>query len=404
MTSSNMSVAARPGSPVAVQGERPVFLAFLADEESEAAVQAGLADLLGAVRVRRGTVRAATRVLANEPAPEVLLVDISGIEDPVGALHDLAAVCTPDVKVLVVGERAEVSFYRELTRDLGVHEYIYKPLTRTNVASLFGPLVVPGGEKIAQRGGQVIAVCGARGGVGATTVAVNLALQLEATKGHIALLDLHLRGGTSAMMLGVKPTGGLRVALEEPERADALFLDRMAIDIKGRLRLIAAEEPFEIEPLPLPEGVTRLLDLLRQRFNHVIVDLPTPPSAAERQVLAAARSVCVVLGPDLAGIRDAEATRRMIASVSGTAQPIFVLNRLGVPGGLKLPLMTEGLGRRPEVIIPDLPRDLPRAANLGRPADNARLRKAFAPLRQEVFGLRAETPGPRSFLRWLTAR
>ena len=80
----------------------------------------------------------------------------------------------------------------------------------------------------ASRGGSVIAVCGARGGVGTTTVAVNLALQLtDATRGHVALLDLHLWQGTTALMLGVKPSGGLRIALEQPERADALFLDRV---------------------------------------------------------------------------------------------------------------------------------------------------------------------------------
>ncbi|WP_169728314.1 AAA family ATPase [Geminicoccus roseus] len=399
-------VPARASSTAPGDAERAALLAFLADDESEAAVQAGLADMMAGAQIRRGNVRTATRSLVSEPTPRILLVDISGIDDPIHALNELAAVCTPDVRVLVVGERSEVSFYRELTRELGVAEYIFKPLTRGNVASLFGPLVIPSGAKPVQRGGQVIAVCGARGGVGATTIAVNLALQLEATKGHIALLDLHLRGGTAAMMLGARVSNGLRVALEEPDRADALFLDRMAVTIQGRLRLIAAEEPFEAQIDPSPEAVSQLLELLRQRFSQIVVDLPMPPSSWERQVLAEARHSIVVFGPDLAGIRDAEATRRMMTSMSSSSQPILVLNRASMPGGLKLPLIIEGLGRRPDVVIPDLPRHLPRAANLGQSAGagSAPLRKALAPITQEIFGVRAEAGGRSSLLRWLLAR
>ncbi|WP_191058670.1 AAA family ATPase [Geminicoccus harenae] len=395
-----------PPAPAAVEADRAALLAFVADEESEAAIQAGLADMMAGVQIRRGTARTATRALASEPTPRVLLVDISGLEDPIRALNELATVCTPDVRVLVVGDRSEVSFYRELTRDLGVDEYIYKPLTRSNVSALFGPLVVPSGEKTLQRGGQIIAVCGARGGAGATTVAIHLALQLEAAKRHVALLDLHLRGGTTAMMLGVKGSNGLRVALEEPDRADALFLDRMAVTIQGRLRLIAAEEPFDVQPNPAPDAAPRLLELLRQRFSHVVVDLPMPPSPLERQVLAEARSQVVVFGPDLAGIRDAEAVRKLMTSISSMSQPILVLNRAGVAGGLKLPLVIEGLGRRPDVVIPDLPRHLPKAANLGQSAGaaGASMRKALAPLTQEIVGTRAEPAKRSSIFRWLLGR
>ena len=90
-----------------------------------------------------------------------------------------------------------------------------------------GAAEAPGG-----RGGHVVAVCGARGGVGATTIAVNTALELaRLAKGHIALLDLHLQGGAAALMLSARPGPGLRIALEDPERADALFLERTAIAV-----------------------------------------------------------------------------------------------------------------------------------------------------------------------------
>lgn len=382
------------GMPIATAAtDRPVFLAFVADEASEAALRSGLSEVVGPVSVRRGTARTAARTLEKEPTPRTLLVDVSGLDDAFAALEELASVCTPDVRVLVIGDNREISFYRRLIRDVGVAEYIHKPLTRDAASHLVGPLLL-GNDLVeaGSRGGRIVAVGGVRGGVGATTVAVSLALEIaDMSRGHVALLDLHLRGGTTGIMLGVRPSSGFRVALEEPERVDGLLLDRVAIPIDERLRLIAAEEPFEADPQPTEEGVRRVLAMLRQRFNHIVVDLPMPPGSAERVVLSAARQVVLVMGPDVASIRDAVAARKMVSAIGGGARPLMVLNRAGLPGSLTPKLVAEGLGAPADVVIPDLPRQVPRATNLGRPAvrEVPQLRKAMAPLTQEVTSLQA---------------
>jgi pilus assembly protein CpaE len=394
----------------ALFGHRPGFVAFVDDETSEAALRGGLAEIAGGLQVRRGGVRAAAKVLEREATPRVLLVDVSGVADPVAALEGLAAVCMPDVRVLAVGEQADIDLYRQLTRELGVAEYLQKPLTRGAVAQVFGPYAASGADPdsadATSRGGRVVAVCGVRGGCGATTIAVNLALQLaDASRGHVALLDLHLRGGTTGTMLGVRPGAGLRIALEEPDRADALFLDRAAIPVGERMRLIAAEEPLDSLPQPSEDGVNRLLALLRQRFNHVVVDLPMPLGPAERAALAAARLRLVVLGPDIAGIRDAVAARKFL-TIGGAARVMTVLNRAGMAGMLKTKLVEEGLGAAPDIVIPDLPRVLPRAANLGRPAlrESAALRRALEPLTQEIAAVRGQEARPPGLFRRLLGR
>lgn len=393
----------------AVPGDRPAFLAFVEDEATETALRGGLTEIAGGLQLRRGGVRTATKALEREATPRVLLVDVSGVEDPVAALEELASVCTPDVQVLVVGEQSSIGLYRQLTRDLGVTEYVHKPLTRDAVAQFFGRHVAgstAAGAEATSRGGRVVAVCGVRGGCGATTIAVNLALQLaDVSHGHVALLDLHLRGGTTGMMLGVRPGTGLRVALEEPERVDSLFLDRTAIPIEERLRLLAAEEPLDSIPRPSEEGMQRLLTLLRQRFNYVVVDMPMPPGPAEHVALAAARLRVMVLGPDVAGIRDVVAARKLLAA-GGTPRVMTVLNRAGMPGTLKTKLVQEGLGAPPDVVIPDLPRELPRAANLGRPAlrESSALRRALWPLTQEIAAVRAQETRLPSLLGRLLGR
>lgn len=388
------AAASRPGTDG--PADRAPFLAFIGDDESEATLRMGLSEHLDTITVRRGGIRAAIRAMERERTPRVLVVDLSGEDDPVGALDNLASVCEPDVTVLAVGNQGNIEFYREITRGLGVSEYLTKPLTRDNVARLFGARVAGLSDRPSQRAGHVVAVCGVRGGVGTTTVAINLALQVaETTHSHVGILDLHLRAGTAATMLSARCSAGLRIALEQADRVDGLFVDRASVKISDRVRLLAADEGPEADVAPTPEGVTRLLELLRTRCNIIVVDLRYPPGPMERHVLAIARQRVLVMRPDVASVRDLAAAKKLISKIQNTAPVITVLNRAGGPGALKTTMVAEGLGFTPEVVIPDLPRQLPRAANLGRPAlkDCAALRRALAPLSQEVGGTRAVQAG-----------
>jgi pilus assembly protein CpaE len=371
--------------------------AFVMDDATDAALRGGLSAYLGSLQIRRGGIRAAVKAMESQVSPRVLIVDVSGVADPVAELDALAFVCAPETKVLVIGERGDLEFYRQVTRHLGVDEYLSKPLTRDSASTLIGPYIA-GAEpdRTAARGGRVVAVCGVRGGVGATTVAVNLALHLaETTRGHVALLDLKLRGGQVAMMLGGRPGTGLRNALERPEDADTLLLERVAIPIGDRVRVFAADEGFDSDPAPTATGVAHILGLLRQRFNVIVVDVPMPPSPAERQALVLARHALVVMGPDVGSLHNAELTRQMITGLIGGGRTMTVVNRAGLPGALKRDLIAEGLGAPPDIVIPDLPKPLARAANLGRPAleESAALRRALAPLTQEISGIAQRRKG-----------
>jgi pilus assembly protein CpaE len=396
---SGANLASRPAADAAsgagAGADRPPILAYLTDEQSESALRGGLGPLVEDLQIRRGGITAACRAMEREATPRVLIVDVSGVEDPALALDELATVCEPDVRVLVVGDRNELPLYRRLTQELGVHEYIYKPLTRDHVARLFGPAIAGAvvERESGGRGGRVIAVCGARGGSGATTLATNLALAVAgASHRHVALVDLNLRGGTMGLSLGIKPGSGLRVALEQPDRVDALFLERAAIPVAERVRVIAADEPMETNPTTTAESVRRLLELLRHRFNTIVVDVPCPPGPAERAVLSAARQVLITFGPDVAGVRDALAMKRMVTTQGSNGHAMLVLNNAGLPGGLSAQLIEEALGGRPDCVVPWLPKQLVRALNLGQPAvsASATFRRALAPLVREVSGTAVE--------------
>src|SRR3954454_8844832 len=182
---------------------RSRIVCFVNDELSAAALRKGLEG--SNLSIRRGTIRNAIRMLETDTELFALVTDISGIDDPFTELERLAAVCPPDVRVALIGESREITFYRELM-EIGVTEYVPRPLTRDLVVNQLRPKllgdVAPGAS---DRGGHVISICGAQGGAGATSIAINLALQLsETTKAKVALLDLHLQNGETAVMLGVR--------------------------------------------------------------------------------------------------------------------------------------------------------------------------------------------------------
>lgn len=374
-------------------------IAFVLDDDTASALRLGLLEAAPDLDLRRGGVRQAIRFFEKETA-QVAIVDVSGMSDAAAALESLARLCPPDLKMLVIGESAEIGFYRTLVGELGVAEYMHKPLTRDAVQRLLMPHIARGAVEVpGGRGGHVVAVCGARGGVGATTIVVNAALELaRLAKGHVALLDMHLQGGATGLMLSARPGPGLRIALEDSDRADALFLERTAISVAPRVSLLGADEPFEVTPAINDSGVGRVLDVLRQRFNYVLIDLPVPVSPSMRQVLAIAREVVVVFGPDVASVRDVRAIRHMVKVVTGTDRVMTLLNRAEVRKGITVKLIEKGLGAAPDIVIPDLGSGMLEAFNLGVPALQRvpAFARHLAPLLREISA--TQTTSERSWL------
>ena len=358
---------ARADADAGPRNERGAAVAFLADTHSDAALRDGLNDILSVpLELRRGGIRAAIAAQQKTPNPHVLVIDISGEDDPLRMLRSLSLVVEPDTCVLAIGESNDLTLYREITRGLGVAEYLAKPLTRDAVARFFGPLVrgqSTAGEQVF--GGQFIAVTGARGGVGASVIAANLAWHLANTaRRHTVLLDGDLYRGTAALLLQAEPGEGLRKALESPERIDVLLAERAAQPVSDRLHVLSSQDPFDYCVQYAAGAAEQMLAALRRRYNFVVADTPCQPAPFCRELLAAADRRVLVLTPTLPALRD---TLRLLA-LPGRGDTIVVLNRLGMPGGLKQQQVQDALHRPPDVIIPDLPRQVSAAVTMGEPA------------------------------------
>ena len=380
-------------APQSQRHDRAALVAFIATAEAEAALREGLADYAReGIDVRRGGIRTAIVALQRMPTPRILIVDIGGEDHPLSELANLAEVVEPDVVVLVVGDPNDLDFYRQVTKGLGALEYLAKPLSRDRVARHFGPLIAghsAAGEKA--NSGRVVTVTGVRGGVGATTVAIHLAwLFAVSARRHTLLLDPDLHMGTAAMMLDSKASAGLRTALEAPERIDQLFIERAAQPIAhagaDRLYVLAGEEQLSEQLIYMPDAAQRLLQVLQQRYNIVVADVPSAPTPLYRDLLALAHQRVLVLEPTLASVRD---TLRLLALPQGklqTRRAVLVLNRVGVPGGLTRRQVEDALKLKIDVAIADLPRKLGLAATLGEPASAAKgsLRAGIVELAKQV--------------------
>ncbi len=381
-------IATAPEPQAEALNDRPLVVAFVADAATETALREGLVDAAPqGIEMRRGSARAAIQALQKMPTPRTLIVDVGGEDQPLSVLEELSEVVEPGVRVLVVGDREDVNFYRQLTHGLGVLEYLYKPLLRDMVARHFGPLVARGAQaNQASNGGRVITVTGARGGVGASTLAANLAwyFGVEARR-HTMLLDADLHRGSCATLLAAKTGSGLRNALEMPQRIDELFVERAAQPVADRLHILAGEEKLTDQPAYAPGAAQRLVEALRRRYNFVVVDAPFSALPLHRDLLNLAHQRVVVMDPTLAGARDA---LRLLALPNGPMQPsraVLALVGAGRPGGLTVRQVEEALKMKPDLVIPDVGKSVGQAASLGTPAAQPR-----GPFRNGILALARE--------------
>jgi len=290
----------------AAPASRVQLMAFVLDAQTEESLSSCLKQVsVPTPMIRRGGLAGAIRYLGAERSPESIIVDISGAEMPGSQVHDLVDLCEPGVTVIAIGDRNDISLYRDIVQ-AGVSEYIVKPLTAQLLAKALSGASSRGERRpISRKQGKFVSVVGARGGVGTTTLAIHLALHLANQQSRrVMLLDLDLHTGDCALELNLKPTPGLREALANPLRIDDVFLERTMAIHGERLFVLSAEEPLRGETGFTTEAVDTLIGVLRAQFHYVIADVPRIPTAPYWQALDTADLRIIVADQTLRSVRD----------------------------------------------------------------------------------------------------
>lgn len=277
------------------------FIAFVSDRKTEQVLKSFvLEQAMPHTHIAIGSVNDAIAHLSKiERSPQFLLVDLHDSVMPLSDLARLAEVCEPSVQVVALGERNDVGLFRSLLK-LGVRDYLVKPLT---VELLKRTVNVAEGKVrpvIQARAGKTIAFAGTRGGVGTTTVALNVARHLaEDTHRRVAYVDLNLYGGAANSMLAVQSNNGLVDVLQNVHRLDPQYVERTLVAKGARLFVLSAELEYGAAHPVKAGALGRVLELLCDSFHYVILDVGnlTDPLAgdafdfASRVYLIAERSV-----------------------------------------------------------------------------------------------------------------
>jgi pilus assembly protein CpaE len=367
---------------------------FVSDQESEAVIRQVLADLgIEDFTVVTGDVLTATKLLAKQSSPQLLIVDITGIEEPLSSILDLADVCEPGVGVIVIGQSNDIALYRQL-KGAGVVEYIFKPLVREQLIRACNAALTDGSDQPNLFPGKLVFVLGVRGGVGATTLATNAAWHIaEIRQRWAALVDLDLQWGDAALLFDVAPGPALREAFERPERVDKLFLERGAIHVNKRLNMYASLEPLGTTTEGSDEGARQVLEILLRRYRVVFVDLPGKVAEHLPQMLQLPSTCILVANPSLTAARDIIRWRDFLGANTRERRTLQVLNYTRPYGGLTEAEFARASGQAPDMVI-GYDRELAMAANLGVPAMQkcTVFKYGIMPILHEVTGERVEKP------------
>lgn len=368
------------------------LLAFVNDAQSAAALrQAMEARGITEYRVEPGDVATATQFLSANPSPQLLVVEVPGADAAPALLDALADQVHPDCKVIATGKTDTLSFYQWLL-GLGLQDYLLSPFTAEQLgAALDKERPAPAGGT-APRVKKLVAVIGARGGVGTTTIATNLAaIFAEEQKLPTALVDLDPHFGSVALSLDLEPGRGMRDALEKPDRVDGLFLDRVLIKPFSGLSILSAEEPLH-ETIATQENAGPLLfAALGEKADILVVDLPRQIGPLTRHVLAQADAVLLVAEPHLIDLRDALRLKDLLVEQLKRPAPFLVVNRQGIGGKNELSLreLAKHFGASPTAEIRFLPEAYAASAEGELLMRHPKLKAGFDPLR----GLAARISG-----------
>lgn len=288
------------------------------------------------IELHDGDVVAACREFETRRTPSLLVVEVSSAgETLLSELDALAEVCDPDTRVIVIGTENDITLYRTMMAR-GIAEYLVGTLTPLDFVATVQALFA---EESSAKLGTTHAFVGAKGGIGASTLAQNVAWTIaEEEASPTLLLDLDFRFGSTAVNLDLKPVMGLEKYIDDPGKLDAALLDRLIVHRGTYLSVLPGfDDPLgEIEPAP--EAVERLIEIARGSFPHVVLDVPHDWSVASREALTSADQVMVVAAPDLPNLRNTRAILEKLRALRpNDAPPRVILNACRMPRRKEIP-------------------------------------------------------------------
>jgi pilus assembly protein CpaE len=288
------------------------------------------------IEVQAGDVAHAIHAFASRPSPNLLIVDTDVIDSSFTALlEQLAGVCAEGTDAVVVGPVNDVALYRYLI-NLGVGDYLVRPIQAPVIADVIARLLL---AQLGASDSQLVAVIGARGGVGVSTVSGALAYGLaEVRDQKTILMDVAAGRSYLSVSFGFEPVATSQDMARAAVANDASALQRMFLKYGKNLQVLGTGNDKFFEEHLTPDHIERVLDRILATTPFVVVDLSDTTVAIQKMVLSRAQRVFVVSWPTLSSLRLARTMLNEIKDMKGGSLDIveLVLNMCGMSPGLEV--------------------------------------------------------------------
>jgi pilus assembly protein CpaE len=299
----------------------------------------------------------------NVPAsslPDVVVLDLrEGQCVPASVAHFKRQ--HPTVGLLILASTLDPALMLEAMR-AGVNEFVTEPLTPAILKSAIDRVVVK--QSLAEPG-QVFAFVGGKGGVGTTTLAVNVATALATSGVSTLVIDMHVAYGDAAVFLGTEPRFSVVDALENIDRLDEAFLRSVVGRTKFGLDVLASSDREMLGHLEA-RAVRTLIDCVARHYQYVVLDVPRS-GAAILDALDAVSKVVVVANQELATVRSAARMSGALRQRYGRERVAVVVSRFDQQAEIGRKDIERVIGGPIAEVFPSNYRQAIEALNHGRP-------------------------------------
>lgn len=319
------------------------------------------------LKVHMGGVATAVEFYQTAPTPNLIILESRAEpRQMMDALRQLSEFCDPDTKVVVIGHYNDVGLYRDLIRS-GVSEYVVAPVSMAEIIAVISAIFV---DPEAAPIGKSIAFVGAKGGVGSSTIAHNVAWTMSNLfKSEVVVADLDLAFGTANINFDQDPNMGIAEAVFSPERVDEVYLDRLLAQCSEHLSLLAAPSSLDRVYDFDAESFAEIIDTAQRSAPSLVLDVPHVWNGWTRTTLQRADEVVITVTPELANLRNAKNIVDTLRKLRpNDKEPKLIINQVGLPKRPEISVndFSEPLGLTPMAVIPFEPLIFGNASNNGR--------------------------------------
>jgi pilus assembly protein CpaE len=318
----------------------------------------------------------------------------------------------PDLPILAISARGDGQAILQALR-CGARVFLTAPVVLEELLKALKRLAprvssdsVPGMISPLKNEAMVVAVLGSRGGVGCTSLAVNLGVTLaQSSANSVALVDLDLALGDADVLLDQVADYTLADVAVNVDRLDMQFLRRSLSRHSSGLSLLPHPVQMEDVSLIKEEHLQRVIGLLRASFTHLILDLSKSFSATDLTALRMADKILLVAQLELCSLRNAVRQLLMLGNDAELAAKVeVVVNRVGSENDISLKKAEETLGKPIYWQVPNDPKVMVESRNQGVPlvqaASKSKVQASIAGLAQALTGKATEAAPAKAASRW----